>query len=230
MTNIIAFLFENRDPEYKSFQCALMPTVDPERVIGVRTPVLRKFAKGIDEKTAETFMTDLPHTYYEEDNLHAFLIERIKDFDLCIETLDSFLPFIDNWATCDSMNPKILAKNKDRLLPIIEKWLASDKTYTVRYAIGLLMRHYLGDDFKIEYAEKVAAIDSSEYYINMMCAWYFATAVAFQPEAIIPFFEKGRLPVWIHNKAIQKACESYRVQKEHKEYLKKLKKIQLGEK
>ena len=141
MTNIIAFLFENRDAGYKDFQCALMPTVDPERVIGVRTPVLRKFAKGIDEKTAETFMKDLPHTYYEEDNLHAFLIERIKDFDLCIEALDSFLPFVDNWATCDSLNPKILAKNKDRLLPIIEKWLASDKTYTIRYAIGLLMRH-----------------------------------------------------------------------------------------
>ena len=228
MTNIIAFLFENRDPEYKSFQCALMPTVDPERVIGVRTPVLRKFAKGIDEKTAETFMKDLPHAYYEEDNLHAFLIERIKDFDLCIEALDRFLPFIDNWATCDSMNPKILAKNKDRLLPIIEKWLVSDKTYNVRYAIGLLMRHYLGDDFKIEYAEKIAAIESSEYYINMMCAWYFATAVAIQPEAILPFFEQGRLPVFVHNKAIQKACESYRVPKEHKVYLKTLKKKTTG--
>ncbi len=225
MTDIKAFLFENCDPEYKSFQCALMPTVDPDRVIGVRTPVLRKFVKGIDERTAEKFMKDLPHTYYEEDNLHAFLIEKIKDFDLCIAALDSFLPFVDNWATCDSMNPKILAKNKDRLLSSIDCWMASDKVYAVRFGIGMLMRHFLSEDFKVEYAEKVAAIESCEYYINMMCAWYFATAVAFQPESILPFFEEGRLPLWVHNKAIQKACESYRVPKEHKEYLKKLKEL-----
>ncbi len=215
-------LFECRDESYKEFQCALMPTVDPDRVIGVRTPVLRKFAKGIDENTAERFMKDLPHTYYEEDNLHAFLIEKIKDFDLCIEALDSFLPFVDNWATCDSMNPKILKTNKDRLLSCIDRWMASDKVYVVRFGIEMLMRHFLSENFKEEYAQKVASVKSSEYYINMMCAWYFATALAYQYDAILPFFEEGRLPIWVHNKAIQKACESYRVKKEHKEHLKTL--------
>ncbi|MBE6586921.1 MAG: DNA alkylation repair protein [Ruminococcaceae bacterium] len=225
MTDIKKFLFENGDREYKRFQGALMPTVDPERVIGVRTPVLRKFAKGIDENTAETFMKSLPHTYYEEDNLHAFLIERIKDFDRCIEALDRFLPFVDNWATCDSMNPKILKTDKARLLSCIDRWIGSDKVYTVRFAIGLLMRHFLGEDFKTEYAERVAAVTSDEYYVNMMQAWYFATALAYQPEAILPYFEERRLPAWVHNKAIQKARESYRIPKEHKEYLKTLKEL-----
>lgn len=222
MMSITHKLFEHRDESYKEFQCALMPTVDPQRVIGVRMPVLRRIAKGMTEAEREEFLAVLPHRYYDEDNLHAFLIMGIRDADRCYEELERFLPYIDNWATCDSMNPKILAKNKDRLLPIIEKWLASDKTYTVRYGIGLLMRHFLSDDFKIEYAEKVAAIESSEYYINMMCAWYFATALAYQYDAILPFFEERRLAIWVHNKAIQKACESYRVKKEHKEYLKTL--------
>lgn len=225
MTDIRAFLFENGDGEYKKFQCSLMPTVDPERVIGVRTPILRKFAKTVDRETAERFMKDLPHTYYEEDNLHAFLIERIGDFDLCIEALERFLPYVDNWATCDSMNPKVLKTDKERLLSCIDRWMKSDKTYTVRYGIGLLMRHFLGDDFKTEYAERVAEVVSDEYYINMMCAWYFATALAYQYDSVIPFFKEGRLPIWVHNKAIQKARESYRISRERKEYLKNLKEL-----
>ena len=223
MKEITDKLFEWQDNEYRIFQCALMPTVEREGVIGVRTPILRKYAKDIAPELAEAFMNELPHKYYEENNLHAFLIERIKDIDECYEKLEAFLPYIDNWATCDSLSPRAIAKDKERLLVSVDRWMRSDKTYTVRFGMGMLMRHFLDSEYKAEYAERVASVISDEYYVKMMQAWYFATALAKQYESAVCFFEKGRLPLWVHNKAIGKACESFRVDPEHKQYLKTLK-------
>ena len=170
-------LFSLKDEGYKKFQCALMPTVNPEKVIGVRTPDLRKLSERLwKEGRAEEFMKTLPHTYYEEDNLHAAFIEKITDFDRCIEELDRFLPFVDNWATCDMMNPKALKNDRERLLSKAYEWMEKEDTYTVRYGIGVLMRHFLGDNFSLEYAERVASVKSDEYYVRMMVAWYFAEA------------------------------------------------------
>lgn len=224
--NIQAKLFELQDPGYKEFHAKLMPTINPDVIIGVRTPHLRKLAKELlktEPDTVKAFMTKLPHTYYEENNLHAFLLEGIKDYGECIKALDIFLPYVDNWATCDCMAPKILGKYPDELLSQITIWLLSDHTYTVRYAIGLLMRYYLDEQFKTKYLETVADIQSEEYYINMMRAWYFATALAKQYNATLPLLEEKHLDVWTHNKTIQKAVESYRITKEQKAYLKTLK-------
>lgn len=220
MKSITEELLSLKDEKYKEFQCALMPTVDPERVIGVRTPALRSLSKRLwNEERAEEFMKNLPHRYYEENNLHATFIERITDFDICIAELDRFLPFVDNWATCDMMNPKALKKHPEKLLSKAYEWLESEDTYTVRYGIGVLMRHFLKEGFRVEYAQRVAAIRSDEYYINMMVAWYFATALAFRYEEILPFFEKKKLPLWTHRKALQKARESYRITPEQKSFL-----------
>lgn len=219
-------LFDLQDEEYKAFHSKLMPTISPDVIIGVRTPALRKLTKTLLKTNAtdiKEFLSDLPHTYYEENNLHAFCIESIRDYDECIQALDSFLPFVDNWATCDCMAPKILAKHPDRLLPQIHKWLESEHTYTVRYAIGLLMRYFLDEQFKEEYLGLVAAVQSEEYYINMMRAWYFATALAKQYETTLPWLTENHLDIWTHNKTIQKAVESYRITKEQKDYLKTLK-------
>lgn len=220
MKSITEELLSLKDEKYKEFQCALMPTVDPERVIGVRTPALRSLSKRLwNEERAEEFMKNLPHRYYEENNLHATFIERITDFDICIAELDRFLPFVDNWATCDMMNPKALKKHPEKLLSKAYEWLESEDTYTVRYGIGVLMRHFLKEGFRVECAKRVAAIRSDEYYINMMVAWYFATALAFRYEEILPFFEKHKLPLWTHRKALQKASESYRITPEQKSFL-----------
>ena len=224
-----ARLIELQDPKYRDFQCKLMPTVDPDTVIGVRTPELRKFAKAFGkEPEAADYLKILPHKYYEENNLHGFLIEQIRDFDACIEALDKFLPYVDNWATCDMISPKILGKKTDCLLVRINEWIKSDKTYTVRYGIGMLMRYYLDENFEKEHLKIVSGINSEEYYINMMIAWYFATALAKQWESTLPYIENRVLPVWVHNKAIQKAVESNRISTEQKEYLKTLK-IKSGE-
>lgn len=213
-------LFEMRDPAYRVFQCSLMPTVDPKTVIGIRTPALRRYAKTLwREGNADGFLAKLPHAYYEENNLHAFLIEQMGTFDQTVAAVDRFLPFVNNWATCDSMSPKIFAKEPCALLPYIERWLSSDKTYVVRYAIGLLMRYFLDERFSTRYADRVAAIRSEEYYVNMMIAWYFATGLAKQYDAILPYISEHRLPTWIHNKTIQKAVESYRVNDMQKQYL-----------
>lgn len=225
MTNKIRQeLFALQDLKYKAFSEKLLPTVDPDTVIGVRTPQLRALAKRYakDENIGD-FLCDLPHKYYEENNLQAFLIAQIKDFDACVAALDSFLPYIDNWGTCDGMKPKVFAKNADRLLPYIEKWLNSSHTYTVRYAILMLMTHFLGDKFDVRFLERVAQIKSSEYYINMMIAWYFATALALQYDSAIKFIEQKRLSDWVHNKTIQKAVDSYRITESQKEYLKTFK-------
>ncbi len=217
-------LFSLSDTSYADFQSALMPSVPREKIIGVRTPVLRKYASELAKTPlAAEFLSILPHKYYEEDNLHAFLIEKIKNFDETMTAIDKFLPFVDNWATCDCMNPKILAKDKARLIEKTDEWISSSHTYTVRYGIGTLMRHFLGEDFDICFHEKVARIKSEEYYVNMMSAWYFATALAKQYEKTLPFLLEKKLFPWVHNKTIQKACESFRITPEQKEFLKNLK-------
>ena len=215
-------LFSLKDEGYKKFQCALMPTVNPEKVIGVRTPDLRKLSERLwKEGRAEEFMKTLPHTYYEEDNLHAAFIEKITDFDRCIEELDRFLPFVDNWATCDMMNPKVLKNYRERLLSKAYEWMEKEDTYTVRYGIGVLMRHFLGDNFSLEYAERVASVKNDEYYVRMMVAWYFAEALSRQYDLILPFIKERRLSLWVHRKAIQKAVESRKISTSQKEELKK---------
>ena len=217
-------LFELQDKKYGEFQAKLMPTIARETVIGVRTPALRKYAKELaKEKDVSEFLQDLPHQYFEENQLHAFIICEQKNYEECIKELNFFLPYVDNWATCDQMSPKVFRKHHGELLEQIKIWMDSDKTYTIRYGIGMLMAHFLEEDFEITYAEMVADIRSEEYYVNMMIAWYFATALAKQYEAVVPFIEKRRLDNWTHRKAIQKAVESYRITKEQKEYLKGLK-------
>lgn len=217
-------LFQMQDADYRAFQCRLMPTVDPGTVIGVRTPELRKFAKEL-AKTPEAveFLRCLPHKYYEENNLHGFLIETIKDYGQAVAALDAFLPYVDNWATCDMMHPKVFRRHLPELLEQIKVWLASNDTYTVRFAVGMLMAFYLDESFQPEYPAMVAEIRSGAYYVNMMVAWYFATALAKQYDAVLPYFQQRRLDSWTHNKAIQKAMESYRITGEQKAYLRSLK-------
>lgn len=216
-------LFALQDKEYQAFQSKLMPTVPPETVIGVRTPLLRKLARELaGTPQAEQFLQSLPHRYYEENNLHAFLLERIRDYDTALTETERFLPYINNWATCDCFCPKVFAKHKAELLVPIRRWLGSEYVYTVRYAMGLLMRYYLDEDFRPEYLAWVANIRSEEYYLNMMRAWYFATALAKQPEDALPWLTERRLDVWTHNKTIQKAVESFRVPAERKQQLREL--------
>ena len=200
-----------------------MPEVDKEAVIGVRIPVLRKFAKEY-AKSGETeqFMRELPHKYYEENNLHMMLIGQIKGYDECISELEKFLPYIDNWAPCDSPLPKCFDKNKEDVLERAKKWIAADTTYVKRYGMGVMMRLFLDEDFKEEYIQLVAGVKSEEYYVNMMIAWYMATALAKQWDAAIPYIQEHRLSEWVHRKSIQKAVESYRITPEQKEYLKGL--------
>ena len=217
-------LFKLQDVKYRDFQKKLIPTVDPDTVIGVRTPDLRKLAKKMrGTPEAEAFMEVLPHEYFDENQLHAFLISEEKDYDRCIRRVEAFLPYIDNWATCDQLSPKVFKKHKDELLTRIRMWMKSDYTYTIRFAIGMLMQHFLDEDFDLQYPDMVAQIRSEEYYVNMMIAWYFATALAKQYEAAVSYLETQKLDVWTHNKAIQKARESYRITPEQKEYLKSLK-------
>ena len=217
-------LFAMRDEGYREFQAKLIPGKGADVMIGVRTPELRKFAKQLaSREDISVFLSDLPHRYFDEDQLHAFIVSVMKDFDECIRETCRFLPYVDNWATCDQMSPKVFAKHKTELLPYIEEWIGSGETYTVRFAIGMLMEHFLGDDFDVKYAERVASVRSDEYYVKMMIAWYFATALAKQYDAAVPFIEGQKLDAWTHNKAIQKARESYRITPEQKEYLNTLK-------
>lgn len=213
-------LFLMQDEKYRDFSSALMPTVDKDRVIGVRVPDLRRYAKELYRKGEyRQFLSDLPHKYFEENNLHGFIIEQIKDFDVCIDELEKFLPYIDNWATCDGLSPAIFKNNTERLLPYVDKWLQSEKTYTLRYGICTLMRYYLDDNFSEEYHEKVMKIETDEYYVNMAIAWYFATALAKKWDKSVKMIEEYRLPLWVHNKTISKAVESYRLTKEQKDHL-----------
>ena len=217
-------LFSLREEKFAAFQAKLIPNVAPERVIGVRTPALRKLAKTLrGSGQAEEFLKALPHEFFEENNLHAFLLCEMKDFEACVQAVEDFLPYVDNWATCDMMNPKALAKDKAALLERIRLWLQSGHTYTVRFGMEMLMNHFLEEDFREEYLALVASVQSEEYYIRMMQAWYFATALAKQYEAAAKYLEQRKLGVWVHNKTIQKARESYRISGEQKEYLKSLK-------
>ena len=221
--NVQKELFAMQDTGYRDFHMKLMPTVDPERVIGVRTPALRAFAKKYGKpEEAKQFVEVLPHQYYEENNLHGLLLEQGKNYEKCVKDLDRFLPYVDNWATCDLLAVKIVKKHLDLFIKEVYRWMESEHTYTIRFGINMLMRYYLEDEFKLEYPEKVAAIRSEEYYVNMMRAWYFATALAKQYEAIIPYLEEKRMDTWTHNKTIQKAIESYRITPEQKVYLRTL--------
>lgn len=221
--SIRAQILALQDEEYKQFQQKLMPTVPPERVIGVRVPELRALARQLAfTPEAEAFLRAVPHYYYEENNLHGFLLEHIRSFGEAVSAVDAFLPYIDNWATCDGTNPKAFGQDLGALLPYIRRWLGSGRTYTVRYGLGQLMRWYLDEAFEPEYLAWAAGVQSGEYYVNMMRAWYFATALAKQPKATWPWLEQGRLDTWTHNKAIQKAIESRRIAPEDKQRLRGL--------
>ena len=212
------------DEKYREMQKTIIPTADPDSIIGVRTPELRKMAKALVKRDdIDEFLSDLPHKSFDENQLHAFVLSEMKDYDACMEKLNAFLPYVDNWATCDQMSPKIFKKHKAELLKQVKVWLKSKETYTVRFGIGMLMEHFLDDDFDPAYPKMVSRIRSEEYYINMMIAWYFATALAKQYDAVIPYIEEKKLADWTHNKAIQKSVESYRITDEQKAYLKTLK-------
>ena len=224
LTEINERLRAAADPVYREFQCKLMPTVAPERVIGVRMPVIRSLAKEFStrENIAE-YLDALPHGSYDADNLHSAIISRIGDFDASVARLTAFLPYVDNWATCDMLSPRAFRKGDLRLLPLAERYMSSGDTYTVRFGVGMLMSYFLdGDDFRTEYVERVVAVSSEEYYVRMMCAWYFATALAKQYDAVIPYLERGLPDPWVQKKAIRKAVESCRVTPEHKAYLRTL--------
>ena len=221
--NVKEKLFKLQDIKYRDFQIKLIPGSSVDNYIGVRSPELKKLAKKIyKEGNYKSFLEDLPHKYFDENQVHAFIINEIKDYDECIYYTNKFLPYVDNWATCDQSSPKAFKKHKKELLSEINKWIKSSKTYTIRYGIGKLMQLFLDEDFKEEYLEMVSNIKSSEYYVNMMKAWYFATALAKQYDLSIKYIENKKLDTFTHNKAIQKAIESFRVTKEHKEYLKSL--------
>ena len=217
-------LFRLQDREYRDFQTKLIPSADPETFIGVRTPALRKYAgQLIKSGGVSAFLDDLPHMCFEENQLHAFIISGMKDYAECLCALNRFLPYVDNWATCDQMSPRVFKKHRPELMESIRGWIGSAETYTIRFGIGMLMEHYLDEDYDPACPEMVAAVRSEEYYVNMMIAWYFATALAKQYEAVLPFITEHRLDPWTHNKAIQKSIESYRITPEQKEYLKTLK-------
>lgn len=224
MKTITDELFALQDLEYKKFHSKLMPTINPDVIIGVRTPNLRNLTKQVKNSTeVELFLQELPHQYYEENNLHGFLIETIKDFDGCIAALNKFLPYVDNWATCDMMAPKALKKDLVKLYEQVKIWIASGETYTMRFGVNMLMKYYLDEAFSMEYPDLVASIKTEEYYVKMVVAWYFATALAKQYKAVLPYIEEKRLDTWTHNKTIQKAAESYRIAPEQKAYLRTLK-------
>lgn len=221
---ILKRLFELQDLKYRDFHSKLIPNIDRERVIGVRAPQLKKLAKELKNTEAPDILFEsLPHLYYEENNLHSLFIEEIKDYQECVRRLDEFLPYIDNWATCDFFKPKAFNKNKVLLVEDIKRWIASEHEYEVRFAIEMLMKLYLDGDFKPEYLQMVASVNREEYYIKMMVAWYFATALAKQWDHAVKYIENQKLEPWTHNKTIQKARESFRVSGEQKEYLKSLK-------
>ena len=220
---IIKELFSHQDLGYRDLQARTIPTVDIDSIIGVRTPILRKYARELGgREDIGRFLTDLPHDFFDEDQLHVFIISGIKDYDDCLAEVRRFLPFVNNWATCDQMSPKVFKKHRDELIGPVTEWLSSSETYTVRFGIGMLMEHYLDEDFKPLYPRMVAKIRSDEYYVNMMIAWYFATALAKQYDAVLPYLEKKKLDTWTHNKTIRKAIESYRITPEQKDYLRTL--------
>lgn len=217
---LIKNLFSLQDIAYQQMQIRLLPTVSPDQIIGVRTPALRQLANEFGQD--EDFLNNLPHAYFEENQIHSFIISSGKDFDATISKVNAFLPFVDNWATCDQLTPKVFKKHHPELLEYIKRWIQSDSTYTVRFAVKMLMDHFLDEDFSIQYPEMVASVHHEDYYVRMVVAWYFATAAAKQYDSIYPYFAEKRLEKWIHNKAIQKSIESFRVSDAHKTQLKTL--------
>ncbi|MBR6395444.1 MAG: DNA alkylation repair protein [Lachnospiraceae bacterium] len=218
---VYEMLLAVRDDKYKEFQAKLVPNISSDTVIGVRTPAMRQVAKEVFKSPEkEAFLNELPHKYYEENLVHFFVIEHIKDFDECVREVEKFLPYVDCWPVSDQATPKSFKKNHEKLLPYIKKWIASDHVYTARFGMRMLMNEYLGADFKEEYLELVASKKGDDYYLKMMVAWYFATALAKQYDAAVKYIEERKLDEWVHRKAIQKAVESFRVTDEHKEYLK----------
>ena len=217
-------LFELQDKEYAEFQSKLTPGIPRDAFIGVRVPEVRKLAKSYSkDPECQEFLKELPHQYYDENMLHGLVLSEMKDYDDCIRAVDLFLPYVDNWAVCDIMSPKVFKKHKEQLLEKIREWAASDLVYTCRFGLEMLMSHFLDEDYAPEYLEIPAGVRSEEYYVNMMIAWFFATALAKQWDTTIPYIEGNRLDTWVHNKTIQKARESYRITGEQKEYLKGLK-------
>lgn len=224
MTDIQNRLFALRDESYQMFQSKLIPTIDPQTILGVRTPELRKLAKQLEtEPETQVFLHTLPHTYYEENNLHGFLLERIKNYTEFVAELNAFLPYMDNWATCDGLRPQCVKTHLPEFLQEIRSWIQSDQTYTIRFGINMLMSFYLDDVFQSEYLSWVADVQSNEYYVQMMQAWYFATALAKQWDSAVPYLQQEMLCTWVHNKTIQKAIESRRISAQHKQYLRTLK-------
>ena len=216
-------LIKSKDDKYKIFQAKLVPNISSDTILGIRTPEIRKISKEVFESDyRDTFLNELPHKYYEENLIQFFVISMIKDFDTCIIEVEKFLPYVDCWPVSDQATPKSFKKHHDKLLPYIKKWIKSKHIYTARFGIRMLMNEYLGEDFKKEYLDLVASIKGDDYYLKMMVAWYFATALAKRYDETIPYFEKHILSDWVHKKAIQKAIESYRVTEEHKKYLKSL--------
>ena len=214
---LTAALYKNRDETYRQMQVRLIPNLDLDSIIGVRTPVLREIAKKLEDK--EAFLKSLTHRSFEENQIHCFLLEREKDFSFVISELERFLPFVDNWATCDQLRPRCFHRHRQELLPWIQTWIASEKPYTVRFGIEMLMLHFLDEDFEETYLTLPANVDSEDYYVHMMIAWFYATALAKQYDAAFPYISERKLSSWIHNKTIQKAVESYRVTPEHKQEL-----------
>lgn len=213
-----------KEKECADFQAKLVPTIEPSTILGIRVPKLRALAKSyIRDQECQVFLDSLPHNYYDENMLHAILISEMKDYDKCINRLEAFLPYVDNWAVCDIMSPKLFKRYKEDLMTRIKVWVSSEETYTIRFGLGMLMTHFLDEDFRPEYLDMASSTRSDEYYVNMMIAWFFATALAKQWEVSLPYIEDKRLDDWIHKKAIQKARESLRISKEKKEYLKGLK-------
>ncbi|MBQ6477401.1 MAG: DNA alkylation repair protein [Bacilli bacterium] len=223
MKKITNKLFELQDKKYRELQVKIIPNIDSDTIIGVRTPELRKFAKEIVKDNYKLFLEELPHKYFDENQLHAFIISELKDYDECISYVNKFLPYVDNWATCDQLSPKIFKKHTSELLNEIKNWIKAKNTYTIRFGIGILMQYFLDDNFKVKFLELVCKIKSQEYYVNMMRAWFFATALAKQYNDTLLYIENKKLDKWTHNKTIQKAIESYRITPEEKEYLKSLK-------
>ena len=217
-------LAEVKDDAYREFQAKLVPNIPPETILGVRTPEMRKIAKEVFESPdREAFLSDLPHKYYEEDLIHFFVVAMIRDFGECVSAVEAFLPYVDCWPVSDQATPKVFKKNHEKLLPYIRKWIDSEHVYTARFGLRMLMNEFLGENFRPEYPELAANKKGDDYYLKMMIAWYFATALAKNYEETVPYFEERRLDEWVHRKAIQKALESYRVSEDHKEYLKSLK-------
>ena len=224
MDSIIKELYKMQDKKYRDIQVKTIPNIDSNSIIGVRTPELRSYAKKlIKEDNYKEFLEELPHKYFEENQLHSFIISEIKDYDICISYINKFLPYINNWATCDQLSPKVFKKNKEKLIKEIKVWIKSKEVYTIRFGIGMLMSYFLDEDFNESYLETISKIKSKEYYINMMIAWYYATALAKQYDSTIKYLENNKLDIWVHNKTIQKAIESYRITDSQKEYLRNLK-------